>query len=412
MTFFKIATLGCKVNQYESTIIRSQLISAGWVLSDNTNKADYVIVNTCTVTNIAGRKSRQTIRKLQKSNPGCKLIIMGCYSNIEHDDIKSIFADSTIIDQERKTDIYSWGIEGLIESNQKSISYQKHDDKGRLRKVVKVQDGCDQFCSYCIIPYSRNKLVSRPVKEILSEIITLKEYGVREIILTGINLGKYEDLGVSLISMLKQVVVVGFERIRLSSIEPDLVRDELLDVIVNEPSVMPHLHIPLQSGSDEILEKMNRPYDSSFYLKLADKIRSYNINLTTDLIVGFPGETADTFQESKDVLNNSGVSDIHVFKYSPRPGTRAAQMKQNVKGEVIETFLQQALLLKKELSFQYISNQNSFEVLFEIAKDGYWQGLSKDYVRLYVESEKNLQGHVATVKFLNHSNQKNYGTLA
>jgi threonylcarbamoyladenosine tRNA methylthiotransferase MtaB len=323
-------TLGCKVNQYETEQIRLAMERAGFATVSFSAPADVYIVNTCSVTAVADSKSRAAIRKVRRLNPAARIVVTGCLAQLEPDDVASLDSVDFIVPNSRKSAIPSLiGTQLDAERNLKSSIFNL---QLRTRALVKVQDGCDHFCAYCIVPYARPGMSSRPVGEVLDELRSLAESGYREVVLAGIRLGSYDHEGLRLPGLIRKAVEIeGIQRIRLSSIEPWEVDDALLDAM-QDPKVCRHLHIPLQSGDDSILAAMGRPYDAGYYECLVSRCRERvkGIGITTDVIVGFPGEADPAFQNTADLIQRVGFSRLHVFRYSPRKRTRAASMPGQV----------------------------------------------------------------------------------
>lgn len=354
-------TLGCKVNQYETERIRAELERAGFRTVPFGSIADVYIINTCSVTSTADAKSRAAIRKAHRLNPDACIVVTGCYAQLEAETVASIEGVDIVAGNEEKEELArkivvflaSKKDGGQVECPSQAAAEDRNKARSqpirprtRTRAIVKVQDGCDHFCSYCVVPYARPIKRSRPVCEVLSEIEELVEFGYKEIVLTGIRLGTYQDDKYKLPDLINLVVQVpGVARVRLSSIEPWEVDESLIEVM-EHPKVCKHLHIPLQSGNDEILAQMNRPYSSVDYLALVKKLqeRFPGIGITTDVMVGFPGETDEAFKDTCNLVREAGFARIHVFRYSPRKHTRAAEMPnqvpENVKKSRSETLLQ------------------------------------------------------------------------
>ena len=361
-----ILTFGCKVNQYDSNAMRSTLIHKGYRIVSETQSADVYIVNTCTVTNVADQKARQIIRRVATKNPQAKVLVTGCYAESDRETLEEIDGVSLVFGNREKANLDQY-LE-KIQPNQLSsgllqIEPVQHDairehanfslsvaDTGdRTRGIIKVQDGCSAFCTYCIIPYVRGRMTSRPISEIVAEAEVLSSSGAKEIVLTGVHLGSYgidkQNMGdltgksnrETVADILEGVHSVnGIERIRLSSIEPMNFPFELVSRMANLPKCMPHFHLPLQAGSDQTLERMRRRYTTDEFIQLVDHIRSVfpEVGLTTDIMVGFPGETNQDFEESLRFVNKIGFSQLHVFRYSPRNGTPAAEFENQIPSHV------------------------------------------------------------------------------
>lgn len=325
-------TLGCKVNQYETEQIRLGMERAGFATVPFSAPADVYIVNTCTVTAVADAKSRAAIRKARRMSPGARIVVTGCFAELEPDQIAALDSIDLIIPNADKHSIADRL--ALILRTQNS-EFKTVRIRSRTRALVKVQDGCDHFCAYCVVPYARPVMRSRPIEVVVDELHALAEAGYKEVVLAGIRLGSYSDDGLRLPSLIEQAARIGgIERIRLSSIEPWEADDALLEAM-QSPKVCRHLHIPLQSGDDGVLQSMGRPYDAAGYLRLVEKVRERvkGIGVTTDVIVGFPGETDEAFRNTQRLIESAEFSRLHVFRYSPRRRTRAAKMPGQVEPE-------------------------------------------------------------------------------
>ena len=357
-------TLGCKSNQYETKQLEEKFLKLGFTLAD-TAVADIFVVNTCSVTHIAERKARNIIRKLLKQNPHAKLYVCGCYANIT--DITKIIPEAIPIKQEIKLEPEKWGLGPPVldfartsADNRLSRRAEPRRQGYRVREFLKIQEGCDCFCSYCIIPYARPRLASEPPEKILAETKKLIQSGVKEIILTGINLGRYTYESKTLADILRLLLQTDIPRLRLSSLEPDLITPEILELMASQPRIARHLHIPLQSGSDSILKTMHRKYTAREFSRLITSIRKTfgdNIGLTTDIIVGFPGETAETFQETYKFIKEINFTDLHIFPYSPRPLTSAAGLAQTCTDKVQKQFIAKLEKLRQDLKKDFLQKQ-------------------------------------------------------
>jgi len=383
-------TFGCKSNQYETNQLIEKFAALGFAQIDTPQDADIIVVNTCSVTHIAERKARNIIRKFITQNPSAKLYVCGCYVNIA--EFSQIIPTAIPIKQEIKLEPEKWRVMNSILSASQCLAPARHPSpanagaplgKGsqlkeyRIREFLKIQEGCDCFCSYCIIPYARPIMSSEPPEKILAEAEKLLQHGVREIILTGINLGRYSYENKTLIDILH--LLKDTPRLRLSSIEPDRVTPELLAAINSNPRIARHLHIPLQSGSDKILKAMNRKYTTDDFRKLIVAVRKplgENIGLTTDIIVGFPGETKETFQKTYEFIQEMNFSDLHIFPYSPRPLTAAADLKQTCSDKDQKQFINKLEKLRQKLKKDFWQKQTTLNVLAENECGGF----SSEYV--------------------------------
>ena len=384
---FSIYTLGCKVNTYESNVMADLLKEAGYIEVDQKERKDLVIINTCTVTNVADNKSAKMIRRAIKENPDSIILVCGCFPQVSVDKVKEIEGIHIIIGNKGKSEIIT-----LIDEYQRtkkqiikiedirntSFETMRLNNFERTRAFVKIEDGCDNFCSYCIIPYSRGNVRSKDPKEVLLEVETLIQEGHSEIVLTGIHTGHYgADLShYHFHDLLEDILQIpGLERLRISSIELNEVTDEVLELMKEYPVLVDHLHIPLQAGSDKILKLMNRKYDLAYFENRIQKIREIrpNISLTTDVIVGFPGETEEDFETTIETVRKFKFSKIHVFPYSERRGTKSALMEGKVKEEIKKARSRRLVAVSKELEENYMNQFLGKEISFipEVEKEGY-----------------------------------------
>ncbi|MGB9619914.1 MAG: tRNA (N(6)-L-threonylcarbamoyladenosine(37)-C(2))-methylthiotransferase MtaB [Armatimonadota bacterium] len=331
-------TLGCKVNQYETEKIRQALELAGFETVSFGSRADAYVINTCTVTAVADSKSRAALRRAIRLNPEAYVVVTGCYAELEPDRVQGVEGVDLVVPNDQKSTIPERIVARFSLELGGERQFQSIPDAMRVlprlrtRAVVKVQDGCDQFCSYCIVPHARPGKRSRPVEDIVSEIEALAQFGYKEVVLTGIRLGAYSDSSLGLPELvLRAAAVEGIARVRLSSVEPWEVDEALIDVLCH-PKVCRHLHIPLQSGDDDVLKRMNRPYTAKQYLDLLGRIRKRvpGIGITTDVIAGFPGETERAFENTCALVEAAEFSRLHVFRYSPRARTAAAAIPEQI----------------------------------------------------------------------------------
>lgn len=389
---FKILTLGCKVNTYESNVMRDSLINKGYVESD---LADIYIINTCTVTNTADNKSMKLIRKIRKEHKDAIIVVTGCMVQNKKENIDGVdiilgnigkskvvsYIDDYIKTKERKMDIYDMmdvSFEPMILNN-----------FNKMRAFVKIQDGCNNFCSYCVIPYVRGNVRSKNKIDVINEIKTLVNNGHKEVVLTGIHTGNYgvEFDNYDFACLLNDLVkITGLERLRISSIEATELNDRVLDVIKNNNILVDHMHIPIQSGSDSVLVRMNRKYDKEFFINKIESIRSIrpNISITTDVIVGFPGETDEEFNETIDTIKKINFSKLHVFPYSKRDGTKASLMNNHIDDVTKKKRSRILIDLSRELENNYMNKFIGSEVIFipEVEKDGYVIGHTGNYLQI------------------------------
>ena len=412
--------LGCKVNSYETEAMQQLLEEAGYKIVPFHEKADVYIINTCSVTNIADRKSRQMLHRAKKQNPEAVVVAAGCYVQAAAEELKADLAVDVIIGNNKKQDLVSILEEYFRDQNDSSHvieinethEYERltiHKIADHTRAFLKVQDGCNQFCSYCIIPYTRGRVRSRRPEEVVAEVRELAAAGYREVVLTGIHLSSYgvdfkEEEKENLLSLIRQVhEVEGICRIRLGSLEPRIITEEFAKALSGLSKFCPHFHLSLQSGCDETLKRMNRHYTTEEYKKGCDILRRYfeHPAITTDVIVGFPGETEEEFSETKAFLEQIGFYEMHIFKYSRRAGTRADRMPDQVPEQVKSARSEALLALEKQMSRAY---RESFlgkkkEVLLEekteIGGQEYMIGHTMEYVKAVVPYEENLKNKMA-----------------
>ncbi len=412
-----IYTLGCKVNTYESEYVMSLFKEKGYTISDFNEKCDIYIINTCTVTNQSDSKSRKIINQAIRKNPNACIVAMGCFIQANPD--YNIEGINIYIGNQDKSKIVNLVEEYLsqqktIDQVTQNLNSQFEDMEiksfpGRTRAFVKIQDGCENFCSYCIIPYVRGKCRSKQKRKVIEEISLLVENGYREIVLTGIHTGNYGvDLNTNFSSLLEEIVKIpNLKRLRISSIEVTELTDEVLEIIKNNSVIVDHLHIPLQSGSNSILKMMNRKYDIEYYEKKIQKIRSIrpNISISTDVIVGFPGETEELFQETYDFCQKVEFSKIHVFPYSSRKNTPASKFPNQIDATIKKERAKKLIQLSNYLENRYMEKflEKQVEVLIEQTKDGYSYGHTENYLLVKVEGKYNSE-EIISVKI----NQINY----
>ncbi|AZO95004.1 tRNA (N(6)-L-threonylcarbamoyladenosine(37)-C(2))-methylthiotransferase MtaB [Halocella sp. SP3-1] len=422
-------TLGCKVNHYESEAMMDLFKDKGYQLVDFNDRADIYVVNTCTVTNEAARKSRQLARRAKRNNPVATVVMVGCYTQVSPDEVSNIEEIDLVIGTSKRTDIVRMVEEVRSNCNftAEIVDWQELKEFEELRvntltettrAYVKVEEGCNQFCTYCIIPYARGPVRSREIDSVLEEVEELVNGGVKEIILTGTHLGAYGyDWGEndSLVKLLKHLSAVDdLAHIRLSSIEVTEINDNLLALIAREDKLCSHLHLPLQSGSDYILKAMKRPYSKREFNVVVDKVRNIieDIAITTDLIVGFPGEEEKYFKESYDFVKEIAFSRLHVFPFSARRGTPAAKMKGQLAGDIKKYYSKMMRQLNKELMQQY---QQGFigdirSLIIEEKRDyqtGKLTGMTDNYLRVLCDGDNEMMGKLVDVKLINSFNHEN-----
>lgn len=419
---FAIHTFGCKVNIYESEYIINLMQDNGYTLVDFNTDADIYIINTCTVTNEADKKDRKLIRNTRNNHQNSILIVMGCYSQLNPYEIDA----DIIIGNKHKSDLVSL-IKKYQETKEKiilveDISKTEFEDMyinrfiEHTRAFVKIQDGCNAFCSYCTIPYARGGLRSKDFNTVIKEVTNLVNNGYKEIVLTGIHTGRYGlEQNTNLETLLKELVKIkGIFRIRLSSIEINEITDGIIELIKTNDIMAKHLHIPLQSGSNTILKSMNRLYDLDFFFKRLNIIRKEipNISITTDLIVGFPGETEELFQETIDTLNKIKFTKIHTFPYSKRNGTVAATMPNHLDGTTKKCRVREVLSLSDKYELEYYKNNidKYFDGIVETRKDNKKIVITSNYIP--VEIEDNLENNTkVNIKITEVNNSKIKGII-
>ena len=409
--------LGCKVNSYETEAMQQLLEEAGYEIVPFHEKADVYIINTCSVTNIADRKSRQMLHRAKKQNPDAVVVAAGCYVQAAAEELKADLAVDVIIGNNKKQDLLPILEEYFKDKSDSShvieISetheYERlsiHKIADHTRAFLKIQDGCNQFCSYCIIPYTRGRVRSRRPDEVVAEVRELAAAGYQEVVLTGIHLSSYgvdfkeEEKKENLLSLIKQVhEVEGIRRIRLGSLEPRIITEEFAQALASMPKFCPHFHLSLQSGCDKTLKRMNRHYTTEEYAAGCEILRRYfdNPAITTDVIVGFPGETEEEFEETKAFLERIGFYEMHIFKYSRRAGTRADRMPDQIPEQVKSVRSEILLKLEKQMSKAYRESFSGkkktvlLEEKTEIGGRAYMIGHTMEYVKAVVPYADNLK---------------------
>ena len=424
-------TLGCKVNQYETNGMIQAFLEKGYEIVDFSEKADIYVINTCTVTSISDKKSRQMIRRTKQLNPDALVVAVGCYAQVAKDKLEEIKDIDLILGISEKTEIVKYVEESLKDKHpQEHISDVMHQkefvdfgsvnytDKNRV--AIKVQDGCNQFCTYCIIPYARGRIRSRKIENVKKEVEDLAKKGIKEIVITGIHVASYgkdlkEDVG--LIDLLEEINKVdGIERIRLSSLEPTLITEEFVERLSKLNKICDHFHLSLQSGCDETLKRMNRHYTTADFKKATELLRKTypNVALTTDVIVGFPGETDEEFNTTYKFLQDINFYKLHVFKYSQRHGTKAEKMPNQVDGKIKEERSRKLIELsdknEKEHNKKYINK--TLKVLVEELEDGYYKGHTTNYIMVKIkENKENLQNKIVNAKIIDNDGIELIGKL-
>ena len=402
---FLINTLGCKVNTYESNVIRDIFLNEGY--EESNSNVDIAVINTCTVTNTSDSKSLKVIKHTIKNNPNAIVIVCGCFSQINPDRLKDMEGVSIVLGNYNKSKIMDYinqykknkkQIIDVRELNDEKFECMKLNNFNKTRAFVKIEDGCENFCSYCIIPYSRGKVRSKLMEDVLDEVTTLVNNGHREIVLTGIHTGHYgadiEEYDFS--DLLNEICKIkGLERLRISSIEITELDDKFLETLKNNKIIVDHMHIPLQSGCDKTLKEMNRKYDVAYFKDKIKKIRSIrpNISITTDVIVGFPNETEDDFNTTVNTIKEIKFTKLHVFPFSVRKGTVAETMENQINEKTKKERVHILMDISKELELDYMNKFVGCEVEFipEVSKDGYIIGHTGNY--LQIKSKIKSNGH-------------------
>lgn len=411
--------LGCKVNAYETEAMQHLLEEAGYEIVPFTQKADVYVINTCSVTNMADRKSRQMLHKAKKNNPDSIVVATGCYVQTSEKDVLNDLSVDIVIGNDRKHDLVRLLEEYSLDSVNDTvddINDGKHDfeelfidqTKEHTRAFIKVQDGCNQFCSYCIIPYARGRVRSRRFENVIAEVERLAANGFKEVVLTGIHLSSYGvdfEEATGLLELIQAVnAVKGIERIRLGSLEPKIVTEHFASELSKLDKICPHFHLSLQSGCDATLKRMNRKYTTKEYERGCELLRKYFVHpaITTDVIVGFPGETEEEFEQTKAYLEHIHFYEMHIFKYSKRKGTRAAVMPDQIDEQIKAVRSEKLIALGHDMSkeFRKFYIGKNEEVLFEekavIGDKEYFVGYTKEYVKVAKKTDENLENQIVS----------------
>ena len=416
-------TLGCKVNQYETNAMAQKFKEAGYEIVDvNDDVSDICVVNTCTVTNMSDRKSRQILRKVKEKNQDAIIAAVGCYAQVAKDDLQKMPEIDIVLGNEEKANIVKYVEEFISNKDNKIIeiediaSKKEFEDMGQItytektRAVIKVQDGCNQFCSYCIIPYARGRVRSRKMDSIIQEITQIAQKGIKEVVITGIHVASYGrdfENENGLIELLEKINEIdGIHRLRLGSLEPKIITEEFMQRLIKLEKMCHHFHLSLQSGCDDTLKRMNRKYNTAEIKEIVERLRRYydDVILTTDIIVGFPGETEEEFEKTYEFLKKIKLYKMHVFQYSPRKGTRAAVMPNQVDGNIKEERSRKLIELSNENQKRYneMLIGKEVEVLFEDQaieeKKKYFKGHTQNYILVKYETDENLENTLKSVK--------------
>ena len=425
----RFVTLGCKVNQYETNAMAQKFLEKGYQIIEEITpenediKPDICIINTCTVTNMSDRKSRQMLRRMKEKNPSTIVVAVGCYAQVAKSELAKIQEIDLVLGNNEKVEIVKH-VEEYINNHINNVElddvmYSKEfSDFGdvtyteKTRAVIKIQDGCDRFCSYCIIPYARGRVRSRKPESIISEITQIASKGIKEVVITGIHIASYgKDFLMSkdskltnyrLIDLLEEInEIQGIQRIRLGSIEPLLITVEFVERLKKLEKICHHFHLSLQSGCDETLKRMNRRYTIEQFKEIVRLLRNAysDVNLTTDIIVGFPGETDEEFNKTYQFLKEIKFYKMHIFKYSPRKGTKAAVMPNQINGDIKEERSKKLIELSDRNEIEYNKSYigKNVEVLFEEEKDGMYKGHTQNYIMVYCQSKEKLDNKIIDV---------------
>lgn len=414
----KIITLGCKVNQYESEAMLEALLAGGFQEARSGEEADVVVVNSCTVTATSDQKVRQTLRRAKRDNPGAVMVLTGCMPQAFPEEAAGLLEADVVLGNARRGDLLPRVME-YLSSKQRIVDIAPHEKgeafekmsvsafHGRTRAFLKIQDGCDRFCSYCIIPYARGRVRSKPLEELREEVLKLGEAGYQEVVLTGINLPAYgKELGLHLCDAVEAACAApGIHRVRLGSLEPEQLTPEVIARMAKEEKLCPQFHLSLQSGCDGTLRRMNRHYTTAEYQEIVENLRKAfpNCAITTDIMVGFAGETEEEFQASLAFAQEIAFAKVHVFAYSRRPGTRAYDMPDQVSNRVKEERSRKMIQVTRAMQQAFLQEQvgRVEEVLFEQQKErGLWEGYTRNYTHVLMPSGKDLSGQLIQTRLV------------
>ena len=414
----KIITLGCKVNQYESEAMLEALLAGGFQEARSGEEADVVVVNSCTVTATSDQKVRQTLRRAKRDNPGAVMVLTGCMPQAFPEEAASLLEADVVLGNARRGDLLPRVME-YLSSKQRIVDIAPHEKgeafekmsvsafHGRTRAFLKIQDGCDRFCSYCIIPYARGRVRSKPLEELREEVLQLGKAGYQEVVLTGINLPAYgKELGLHLCDAVEAACAApGIHRVRLGSLEPEQLTPEVIARMAKEEKLCPQFHLSLQSGCDGTLRRMNRHYTTAEYREIVENLRKAfpNCAITTDIMVGFAGETEEEFQASLEFAKEIAFAKVHVFAYSRRPGTRAYDMPDQVSNRVKEERSRKMIQVTRATQQAFLQEQvgRVEEVLFEQQKErGLWEGYTRNYTHVLMPSGKDLSGQLIQTRLV------------
>ncbi|HBJ2613727.1 TPA: tRNA (N(6)-L-threonylcarbamoyladenosine(37)-C(2))-methylthiotransferase MtaB [Clostridium botulinum] len=413
------STLGCRVNVYETEAMTEKFIKQGYEVVDFNEVADVYVINTCTVTNMGDKKSRQMISRGRRQNSKAIIAVVGCYSQIAPEEVAKIEGVDVVLGTRNKGDIVYWINRAMEEKNQvievkdvlrnkefEELNIEEYRDK--TRAFLKIQDGCNRFCSYCLIPFARGAVCSKKQEKVMEEVRKLSKHGFKEIILSGIDIASYGfDLEgkYNLTSILEEIdKVEGIERIRIGSIDPTFFTEEEIIRISKLKKFCPHFHLSLQSGCNETLKRMNRKYTVEQYKEIVYNLRTNieAVSITTDIIVGFPGETEEEFNKTYEFLKDIKLSKMHVFKFSPRKATRAEKMENQVDGNIKEERSNKIINLDRALEKEFMNKfiEKEMPVLYEqeTKEKGIFEGYTPNYIKIYAKSLKDITGEIISTK--------------
>lgn len=407
------STLGCRVNQYESEAMAEKFIREGYEVVDFSEIADVYVINTCTVTNMGDKKSRQIISKARRLNNNAIIAVVGCYSQIAPKEVSKIEGVDVVLGTRNKGDVVYYvnkardeqkiqvHVEGVLKNKKfEDLNIEEYQDK--TRAFLKIQDGCNRFCTYCAIPYARGSVCSKEPRKVIEEIKKLASHGFKEVILSGIHTASYGldlDGNITLIDLIEDIEKIdGIERVRIGSIEPAFFTNEVIEKIKGFKKLCPHFHLSLQSGCNTVLKRMNRRYTAEEYEHIVNVLRENikDVSISTDVIVGFPGETEEEFNETYEFLKKIKLTKTHIFKYSPRKGTRAAEMKEQIDGKLKEE-RSKALIALNDINEQgfiekYINKNVKVLLEQEVkGKENIFEGYTENYIKVELEKSENIK---------------------
>ena len=407
------STLGCRVNQYESEAMAEKFIREGYEVVDSSEIADVYVINTCTVTNMGDKKSRQIISKARRLNNEAIIAVVGCYSQMAPKEVSAIDGVDVVLGTRNKGDVVYYvnkardeqkiqvHVEGVLKNNKfEDLNIEEYQDK--TRAFLKIQDGCNRFCTYCTIPYARGSVCSKEPRKVIDEVKKLASHGFKEVILSGIHTASYGldlDGNITLIDLIEDIEKIeGIERVRIGSIEPAFFTNEVIEKVKGFKKLCPHFHLSLQSGCNTVLKRMNRRYTAEEYEHIVNVLRENikDVSISTDVIVGFPGETEEEFNETYEFLKRIKLTKTHIFKYSPRKGTRAAEMKGQLDGKIKEERSKALIALNdiNEQSFIKKYLNKNVKVLLEQqvkGKENIFEGYTENYIKVEVEKPENIK---------------------